>query len=249
MATTFSRGERSTLLDPPPLNGRLHNIPVAGCSYRAQRRICAGCHVQPQAGGAGDFVANVFVLAQNHIPVSGTILNPDFTQTFPERNTLGMFGSGAIEELGREMTADLASLQSQAISKAQSSGADATVSLITKGVSFGQLTAHPDGSIDSSAVQGVDPDLIIKPFSRKGVQRSVREFTVGAMNRHHGMQADERYGVGADADQDGIADELTIGDITAVTIFQTGLHVPVEDRTTSTTEAANRGQDLFAKVG
>ena len=25
---------------------------------------CAGCHAQPQPGGAGDFVANVFVLAQ-----------------------------------------------------------------------------------------------------------------------------------------------------------------------------------------
>src|SRR5438445_684173 len=25
---------------------------------------CSGCHAQPQAGGAGDFVANVFVLAQ-----------------------------------------------------------------------------------------------------------------------------------------------------------------------------------------
>ena len=57
---------------------------------------CAGCHNQPQAGGAGDFVANVFVLAQNLIPVSGTILNPDFSQTFLERNTLGMFGSGAL---------------------------------------------------------------------------------------------------------------------------------------------------------
>src|SRR5207245_8157390 len=58
---------------------------------------CAGCHNQPQSGGAGDFVANVFVLAQDAIPVSGTLLNPDFTQTWLERNTLGMFGSGAIE--------------------------------------------------------------------------------------------------------------------------------------------------------
>jgi hypothetical protein len=58
--------------------------------------------MSPQAGGAGDFVANVFVLAQNLIPVAGTILNLDFSQTFLERNTLGMFGSGAIELLGRE---------------------------------------------------------------------------------------------------------------------------------------------------
>jgi hypothetical protein len=37
-----------------------------------------------------------------------------------------------------------------------------------------------DGAVDTSAVAGVDPDLIIKPFSRKGAMRSVREFTAGA---------------------------------------------------------------------
>jgi hypothetical protein len=209
---------------------------------------CAGCHAQPQAGGAGDFVANVFVLAQNQIPVSGMILDTDFSQTFLERNTLGMFGSGAIEELGREMTADLAALQKQALNTAASSGQDAPVTLLTKGVSFGRLTAHPDGSLDLSAVEGVDPDLIVKPFSRKGVQRSVREFTVGAMNQHHGMQATERYGEGTDPDMDGITDEFSIGDITALTIFQTGLPVPIQ------TESANpaiprRGRQLFESVG
>ncbi|MBV8360900.1 MAG: hypothetical protein JO189_23635, partial [Deltaproteobacteria bacterium] len=189
---------------------------------------CAGCHAQPQAGGAGDFVANVFVLAQNQIPVSGMILDEDFSQTFLERNTLGMFGSGAIEELGREMSADLAALKMKALNIAASSGQEATVDLLTKGVSFGRLIAHPDGSLDLSEVQGVDPDLIIRPFSRKGVQRSVREFTVGAMNQHHGMQATERYGEGTDPDQDGITDELSIGDITALTIFQTGLPAPIQ---------------------
>ena len=69
-------------------------------------------------------MANVFVLAQNAIPVSGTILNPDFSPTFLERNTLGMFGSGAIELLGREMSQDLLALKAQAISQAASSGKD-----------------------------------------------------------------------------------------------------------------------------
>ena len=74
-------------------------------------------------------MANVFVLAQNAIPVTGTILNPDFSQTFPERNTLGMFGSGAIELLGRQMTQDLLALKSQALSQAASSGKDVSVAL------------------------------------------------------------------------------------------------------------------------
>lgn len=209
---------------------------------------CAGCHNQPQAGGAGDFVANVFVLAQNAIPVTGTILNPDFSQTFPERNTLGMFGSGAIELLGRQMTQDLLALKSQALSQAASSGKDVSVALISVGVSFGSLTAHPDGSVDSSAVAGVDPDLVIRPFSRKGAMRSVREFSVNAFNQHHGMQAVERFGLDTDADQDGVTNELTIGDVTAATVFQAALPAPVQREANEDHKTVERGERLFAEV-
>ena len=45
---------------------------------------CAGCHAQPRSGGAGDFVANVFVLAQAHDPVTLSI-SPEFSN---ERYTL-----------------------------------------------------------------------------------------------------------------------------------------------------------------
>src|SRR5437016_8931351 len=74
---------------------------------------CAGCHNMPRPGGGGDNVANVFVLGQ---------LN-DFTEdispnTANERNTLGMWGSGAIEMLAREMTADLLTIRHGAIQQA-----------------------------------------------------------------------------------------------------------------------------------
>ena len=39
---------------------------------------CAGCHHQPFIGGAGDFVANVFVLAQLADPVIDSI-SPNFS--------------------------------------------------------------------------------------------------------------------------------------------------------------------------
>src|SRR6267378_2185730 len=38
---------------------------------------CAGCHAQPRAGGAGDFVANVFVLAQARDPVTFSVAGTD----------------------------------------------------------------------------------------------------------------------------------------------------------------------------
>ena len=210
---------------------------------------CAGCHAQPQPGGAGDFVANVFVLAQASVPVSKLILNDDFSNTWLERNTLGMFGSGAIEILGREMTDDLRRLKTNAISQAKSTGRNVSVALTTKGIPFGSLIAHPDGSVDTSGVSGVDPDLIVKPFSRKGVFRSIREFTVTAFNQHHGMQAVERLGEGTDPDQDGVSDELTVGDMTAVTVFKAALPAPEVTPAAFDRRAAARGEEHLPRWG
>jgi len=47
---------------------------------------CAGCHNDPFVGGAGDVVANVFVLAQTLDPVTESV-SGRFSN---ERNTLGM---------------------------------------------------------------------------------------------------------------------------------------------------------------
>ncbi|MGH7933370.1 MAG: di-heme oxidoredictase family protein [Candidatus Binataceae bacterium] len=212
---------------------------------------CASCHNEPQPGGAGDFVSNVFVLAQNENPVATTLLDLNFAQTFLERNTLGMFGSGSIGLLGREMTHDLLGIQSKAIAQAKETGQDVTAQLVTKGVPFGQIVAHADGSVDTGGVQGVDTDLIVKPFSRKGATRSVREFTVNAFNQHHGMQAVERFGEGTDPDQDGVADEMTIGDVTAVSIFHESLPIPVQQmpRDPKQAEIVGHGQKMFAKAG
>jgi cytochrome c peroxidase len=217
---------------------------------------CAGCHNDPRPGGAGDFVANVFVLAQVKDPVTFDCREAD------ERNTLGMMGSGAIELLTREMSRDLQAIRTAAIEKAQTDGSPVTVPLDTKGVNFGSLTANPDGSVDTSQVSGVDTDLIIKPFSQKGVVRSLREFTVNAMNHHHGMEAVERFGVGQkdnqsnpiatnDFDGDGVPDELTIGDITAVTIFQAFLNIPGQmmPGEPERAQAALQGEQLFNQIG
>ena len=79
---------------------------------------CAGCHNRPSPGGGGDNAANVFVLAQFEQFV-------DFSKQEHvakglegignERNTLGMFGSGFIELLAREMTEDLQLQKKQAV--------------------------------------------------------------------------------------------------------------------------------------
>ena len=212
---------------------------------------CFGCHAQPRSGGSGDFVANVFVLAQALDPVTFSV-DPLFSN---ERNTLGMMGAGPIDALGREMTRDLFAIRDAAKKQAARTGLPATLPLSTKGVAFGSITANPDGALDTSKVSGVDRDLIIKPFHQKGVVRSVREFTVNAFNHHHGMQAVERFGIArtgtADFDGDGVEDELSVGDITAVALYQAALNTPGRVKRTDPVRAAAvaAGEAAFSTIG
>ncbi|MCB1564510.1 MAG: hypothetical protein KDI78_02535, partial [Xanthomonadales bacterium] len=130
----------------------------------------------------------------------------------------------------REMTATLQALRDDAKQQAQSGGHDVQAELVAKGVHFGHLIAHADGSVDTSAVEGINADLILRPFHQKGAVVSLREFTNNATNHHHGMESVERFGVEmtgtADFDQDGVEDELSVGDITAQTLYQAALAVP-----------------------
>lgn len=208
---------------------------------------CLGCHAQPRSGGAGDFVANVFVLAQTLDPVTFSVEGA-FSN---ERNTLGMMGAGPIEMLAREMTAELIGIREAARAQAHSTGLAVTRPLWAKGVSFGSITVFQDGRVDPSGIQGVDCDLVVKPFHQKGAVVSLREFSNNAMNHHHGMQSVERFGAGLDADGDGTLDELTVGDITAVTIFQAALNTPgrLLPSNPRRRAAAERGEHLFSSVG
>jgi hypothetical protein len=83
-----------------------------------------------------------------------------------------------------------------------------------------------------SELHGVDQDLIVRPFSQKGVFTSLRQFSVNALNHHHGMQATERFGTAwtgsEDFDQDGVKNEVTVGDVTSLVIFQAVLPPPTQ---------------------
>lgn len=212
---------------------------------------CAGCHNQPFVGGSGDFVANAFVGAHFTDPPTESIAR----QTTNERNTISIFGSGAIETVAREMTDDLQALRREAIIRATSEQRRIVVSLDTKGVSFGRLIVRPDGTFDTTQLQGIDDDLVVKPFGAKGVAVSIREFTNFALNQHHGMQAVERFGwerTGADDfDGDGVAIEMTVGQMSAITLWQASLPSPsrILPNDPGLMEKARLGEREFAEVG
>ena len=236
---------------------------------------CAGCHNQPYIGGGGDRVTEVFVTAQRFdfatfdhtdaIPTKGAVDERSLFATQAdggamnignERKTIGMFGSGFLEMVARQMTADLQRIR-DATPRGQSGF------LITKGIAFGTLTHSTDGTWDTSQVTGlppsslaskapgVPPNLLVCLFHQAGAVASLREFTINAYNQHHGMQAEERFGMGVDADGDGVVNELTTADITAATLFQATLPVPgrVHSRDPKIREAENKGEELFTKIG
>jgi cytochrome c peroxidase len=187
---------------------------------------CFSCHHSPSVGGAGDFTVNVFSGLGARQPVLFSI-DPKLSA---ERGTPELNGSGIIEMLAREMTMALHQIRNEAQSTAKKERKNIRKQLMAKGVSFGFVTAEPDGTLRLHEVEGIDRDLVVRPWTQKGTVTSLRTFTVNASNLHHGMQASERFGLSLtgsdDFDRDGVRDELTEGDITALVIFQAALNAP-----------------------
>ena len=212
---------------------------------------CAGCHNDPVVGGAGDFVTDVFV-SEGFESAQFDSTDPSFSS---ERHTTPLMGAGLVELLAREMTADLHGERAAAVASARASGQIVRADLVSKGVRFGAIQAHPGGIVDLEGIEGVDADLIVRPFSRKGVFTSLRQFTINAMNIHHGMEAVERYGVrwtgSHDFDGSGVPDAVTEGDISALVAFQATLPPPAvkSDLPEDWRIAAARGAEQFTTLG
>jgi mono/diheme cytochrome c family protein len=129
---------------------------------------CAGCHGRPKgAAGFGGAVAT----------------RPD------SRDTPHLFGLGLKEMLADEMTTDLRATRDLAIAQARQKKRSVTLILVSKGIHFGRITANADGSVDASKVEGVDPDLRVKPLNAEGSITSIREFVVTALHNEMGLEA------------------------------------------------------------
>jgi len=234
-----------------------------------EANACSGCHNAPVSGAGGDRVTEVFVLAQRFdrltfdhadgittrgaVDESGKLVTMENATN--DRKTIGMNGSGFVEMLARQITADL-----QAERDATAPGS--TTPLASKGISFGILTHNVDGTWDTSQVQGLaapslsskgttPPSMIIRPLHQVGNVISIRQFSNNAFNHHHGMQSEERFGLNTDPDGDGVVNELTVADLTAVSMYQATLAVPgrVIPNDPAIEHANLRGEALFNKIG
>ena len=129
---------------------------------------CASCHGRPRgsAGFGGDVV------------------------TRPEsRDAPHLFGLGLKEMLADEITSDLRAIRTAATAQAAATHLSVTKDLKSKGISYGKITVAPNGTVNTSAVSGVDANLLVKPFFHHGGTISIREFIVGAFNDEMGLQA------------------------------------------------------------
>jgi cytochrome c peroxidase len=187
---------------------------------------CAGCHNEPAVGGSGEFVANTFVGAHLSDPPSPSMA----AEVTNERNTVTLFGTGVVELVAREMTQELHERRDAAVRQARATGLPVQAEMLGKTTRFGTITAHPNGYVDYAQLDGLDYTLIVRPFGVKGIAASLREFTTFALNQHHGIQPIERFGwerTGrSDFDGDGHTTEFTIGQVTAMVLFQAALPVP-----------------------
>ena len=234
-----------------------------------EANACSGCHSAPYSGGGGDRVTEVFVLAQRFdrltfdhddgVTLRGAVDESGKFVTMEneanDRKTIGMNGSGYLEMVARQMTAKL-----RAIVNSTPSGS--SLPLVCKGVSFGAITHNIDGTWDASKVVGLPapslksagtypPTLTILPYHQAGAVVSIRQFTNNAMNHHHGMQSEERFGLNTDPDGDGVVNELTVADLTAISLFQATLAVPgqVIPDDPVVENAVWKGEKVFDQIG
>jgi len=131
---------------------------------------CAMCHGRPR-GSAG---------------VGGNVATrPD------SRDAPHLFGLGLKEMLADEITTDLRNIRQQAVTQAVQRGHSITLPLSSKGIAYGTITAAPSGTVDTSGVQGVNPDLRVRPFFAEGRAISIREFVVGALHKEMGLEVND----------------------------------------------------------
>ena len=232
-------------------------------SYALTRR-------QGTVAGPAGFASSVFINPDLPIPVFKFIRNPPH-----------LFGTGYQDKLGMEMTADLLAEKLNALKLAVSQpGTRVEMPLESKGTSFGtyvvsftgkegdrvdlmdilkKMTDQPCQNVgpflvDCSRVEGVSPDLIVRPLLWKGTSSSQRNVSKDALQFHFGIEAREKNpsfnmpNEEHDHDADGHADEVSLGDVAALTIYTMTVRPPsrVVPLRKKERESAERGRKIFS---
>jgi Di-haem oxidoreductase, putative peroxidase len=216
---------------------------------------CADCHSVGGPDGAGAVTQNALLEGDGRRVSSAIVRNPP-----------ALLGTGLVQALAAEMTERLSYQRRDVLARAVGDGREVTVELTAKGVAFGTLRALPDGTLDTSRVEGVDTDLVVMPFGWKGRFATLRRFVEDAARIHLGVQShvlalrarslpdENRLGAGRtwpDPDGDGVEREIEEGTLTAAAVYLAMLETPVilPPRDARLRDRWAHGSALFGELG
>lgn len=187
---------------------------------------------------------------------SDAFINADFPTPLTElvRNPPHVFGTGYTQQLASEMTFALQVLRLEAQARAIAQpGVAQTQPLMAKTTSFGVFKTTYDPvtktfTDDTTGVDGVSGDLVVRPFQWKGIASSIRHFVRDALDFHFSMQAVEKVG-NKDCDQDGVINEVSLGNLSALVSFVTMTRPPTQDPSPDKDQKVKLGGQLFQGKG
>ena len=206
---------------------------------------CPSCHWVGGPDGAGSETDNVFLQGNGEHPASGD-----------ERNPPALVAPGVVLALAREMSHDLQQQRADLVRAAKGAGERRQGRLATKGVDFGVLRVSAAGEVDASGLEGIDADLVVKPFGWKGTLADFADFASEALQVHMGIQSDrllasasrDMIGTGDDAsdpDTDGMRGELRRGPFVALAVHLALLELPVIETTIETRQLDAAAKNLL----
>ncbi len=240
-------GERTTRIPRADLDGRgewANHFPARATGPNASS--CASCHSLPVADGAGATAADVHrdpfhtgniaqMIHRNtpHLHGMGAIqrLAEEMTEALhTQRDEAIDLAKGQRRAGPITVALEAKGISFGEITIQATSGNRRKHTQKSRGKSYGRMSrpmgnhdhgspARSDVEIDYRNLEGIDEDLVVKPFQWKGTFPTVRSFNLDAMHNELGVQPREILADGLDGDGDGVHTEATIGDMTALTLY------------------------------
>ncbi len=195
-------------------------------------------------GGGAGFASSAFGLENFGCKPANDECDPGQSTRGVIRNPPHAFGAGYTQTLAEEMTWDLQEKVAEA-----KANPDMVVELVTKGVSYGNISADSNGTVDVSNVVGVSDDLVVRPFQWRGIASNLRNFIRDAMNFHFSVQPKELLETNPEKnDHDDLEDEILEGDISSVATFLAFLRPPTESSHGLDAQRVQQGRQAFMKA-
>jgi len=222
---------------PPPGLARVES-PLG--RHGGDARSCRECHHRGGEDGHGEAQQRAFLLGDGHR-----------TSTALARVPPHLAGLGLIQLLAAEMTRELQRLRDSILAAARAQGQRQRLALSALGVSFGAIAVDPDlvvrpfgwrgehATLRAFVTQAVEQHLGLDATPIRGAETFAAALpsspardsqpigAAPAADVPAALAAEEYRLSRLDADRDGIADEVTLGQVTSLAVYLALLDTPV----------------------